>query len=258
MGSLDPLMNTNQEILSIVRKKSVKKPLFKVFLFCVFFLPITTSLGFWQLDRASEKANIQREQVENSAKQASEINRQSLKNFVRYTLQGKYLANSYLLDNRTRDGKVGYEVFTWLSLTSGDFVLVNRGWIKAGRYRSDLPEILTPNVPVELEAYFYRAANAAPVLRDDLGYLSEGWPKRIQSLDWDKLPLQDSDAFIPGQFRLVDGQQPGAYLADWPVVGMKPSKHTAYAVQWFALSVTLVLLSIAACWRIIKDAHVES
>jgi cytochrome oxidase assembly protein ShyY1 len=41
---------------------------------------------------------------------------------------------------------------------------------------------------------------------------------------------------------LLDPQQPAGYLRDWHPTGMGPSRHLAYAVQWWlfgALALTL-------------------
>jgi len=196
-------------------------------------------------------------QQERSSQPAKSINFQKLENYSSYSFRGEYQSQSYLLDNRTRDGKVGYELLTAVVLASGESVLVNRGWLPAGRYRSDIPVIETPDGWIELNAYYYLAKNETPILQDDLGYESKAWPKRVQSLDWEKIQRENQGSLVVGQFRLSDQHQPGALIADWPLPSVTPSKHTGYAVQWFALSAALALLSIFACWRIIKDARID-
>ena len=130
-------------------------------------------------------------------------------------------------------------------------------WLTGGGYKRRVIEQKFQKGAVALNAYYYLAKNETPVLKDDLGYQSIAWPKRVQSLDWEKIRRENQGSLVVGQFRLSDQQQPGAYLADWPSPSVTPSKHTGYAVQWFALSVALVLLSIFACWRIVKDARID-
>jgi surfeit locus 1 family protein len=240
-----------------MQQKSVKGPLIKVCVFFALFFPLTLSLGFWQLDRAQEKAKMLEVQQERSSQPSMILNLQKLENYSNYTFRGEYQSQSYLLDNRTRGGKAGYELLTVLTVANGDSVLVNRGWLPAPRYRTEIPEIEIPKGAVALNVYYYLAKNETPVLKDDLGYQSIAWPKRVQSLDWEKIRRENQGSLVVGQFRLSDQQQPGAYLADWPSPSVTPSKHTGYAVQWFALSVALVLLSIFACWRIVKDARID-
>src|SRR5512146_2723405 len=47
--------------------------------------------------------------------------------------QGRFdAARQILIDNRVRDGRVGYDVVTPLALADGRAVLVDRGWIAQG------------------------------------------------------------------------------------------------------------------------------
>src|SRR5687767_14385028 len=56
------------------------------------------------------------------------------------------------LDNKTRRGRPGYEVVTPLRLRgSSSHVLVNRGWIEAGKTREALPQVATPAGEVRVE-----------------------------------------------------------------------------------------------------------
>ena len=56
-----------------------------------------------------------------------------------------------LLDNKTRAGVAGYEVVMPLRIAGSSMhVLVNRGWIAAGRDRARLPDIRTPDVLVDV------------------------------------------------------------------------------------------------------------
>ena len=51
------------------------------------------------------------------------------------------------------------------------------------------------------------------------------------------------------------GGRAAALTIDWPVINVTPEKHTAYAVQWFAMALVLLLLylwrstNVAEVWR---------
>src|SRR5260370_25709640 len=80
------------------------------------------TLGDWQSRRAGEKRALgaRLEQV---------------------SVRGEFVAGrTVLLDNKTRRGRVGYEVVTPLKLRDSLHVLVNRGWIERGR----ISELRTP------------------------------------------------------------------------------------------------------------------
>ena len=72
-----------------------------------------------------------------------------------------------------------------------------------------------------------------------------GWPKRVQELDVAALAqsLGEGDVY-PYVLRLRRGG-PSALYAHWQDVNVLPAKHTAYAVQWFAMAVALTAMYLA-------------
>jgi surfeit locus 1 family protein len=92
------------------------------------------ALGLWQSGRAAEKR---------AAAAEPEKRRVSL----RGTFRPEY---TVFLDNKIRRHRAGYEVVTPLRLGS-EHVLVNRGWIEAGRTRESLPQVRTPAGEVRIE-----------------------------------------------------------------------------------------------------------
>src|SRR5687768_13625510 len=91
------------------------------------------ALGNWQAGRAAEK--------------------RALGAPPRLALAGEFVPRfTVYLDNKTRRGTPGYEVVTPLRLAgSAEHVLVNRGWIAAGRTREALPPAATPAGAVRIE-----------------------------------------------------------------------------------------------------------
>ena len=71
------------------------------------------------------------------------------------------------------------------------------------------------------------------------------WPRLIQAADVAALADMLGEAVYPFIVRL-EPDSAGALLADWPLVNTRPEKHTAYAVQWFAMASVLLLLFV---WR---------
>jgi surfeit locus 1 family protein len=98
---------------------------------------LTAWLGDWQLNRAAYKAELQ-QRIDLAAHQppvrlAAEPVASADLVFYRVQAAGEFLTEAtILLDNRVRQGQVGYEVVTPLRLSGGaGAVLVNRGWVKA-------------------------------------------------------------------------------------------------------------------------------
>ena len=220
------------------------KVLVKVWLFVLFFLPITTWLGFWQLERAEQKHDLlaEREQQSDAMPQSYKAG-MPIKRFKLYELAGRYLDESFLLDNRQRQGTVGYELLSLFQLESGDKLLVNRGWLAAPKYRSEEPDFSTLKANARLVGYFYWSDKPLPESSADKEILD--WKAvRVQSIPWLDLNNQFGGMAESVEFRLASEQQAGAQNISWKYAAVSPQKHKGYAVQWFAMAVALVVLGI--------------
>ena len=65
----------------------------------------------------------------------------------------------------------------------GQWLLVNRGWVGSDS-RDVFPQITSPEETVELNGTAYHPLGEAFMLGEDVW--NEGWPKRIQALDFAK------------------------------------------------------------------------
>lgn len=205
------------------------------------------SLGFWQIDRATEKKLIMLKQ--NSLAQMPAVPLHELKpqDLVRYrpvNLNGFFLNDhTFLLDNRVRNGKVGYEVLTPFVDNNTDLtLLVNRGWIEAPRYRTQLP-----NIPPIIGTRLISGSVYRPFLnsKTDTADAVDGWPKVIQHVEITQLAVILGRELTDFSLR-IDSASSAALQTGWMVVNVQPEKHTAYAVQWFAMSFALLLLVLYA------------
>ena len=111
-------------------------------------------LGRWQWERGVLKDALA-SQFAQGGDLVTDLGPQGTRDLPRYTqvrVRGEWMADrQFLLDNRTRDGRAGYEVLTPLQLEDGREVLVNRGWIPFGGRRDQLPDVASglPSVPVQ-------------------------------------------------------------------------------------------------------------
>lgn len=211
------------------------------------------SLGFWQLERAEEKSEILAKQHKLIQLPPASLKALKPEELVRYRqvkMNGYFINDhSFLLDNSVRNGKVGYEVLTpFLDHNSDAVVLVNRGWIKAPAYRSELPTIPMVNGERLIFGSIYRpfmtrATNA-----------SELWPKVIQAVEIDVLAGTLSQQLANYTVR-IDSASAGALESGWMVVNIQPEKHTAYAVQWFAMSLALLLLVVYTNFSRLQESN---
>jgi len=228
----------------------------KILLFVLFFLPVTVSLAFWQLDRADEKRNLletykDRETAGPVALTTikktypDEIGESKRPDYVRVKIKGQYDNKStLLLDNRVRNGRPGYDVISPFKASGGQWILVNRGWIAADLDRRILPEISQISDETSLVGYLYRSPGKQIMLGDDPWVKGESRIV-IQSMDPELISRKLEIPFYDFSLRL-DAKEPGAFTTGWFVVNVQPGKHTGYAFQWAALAVALIILAIFA------------
>lgn len=226
-------------------------------------LPILTGLGFWQLQRAEEKSQLEQEWEQRQA--AAPVPLEALRGlpgeqlvYRGVQLDGEFLADRYLLlDNRTRQGRFGYEVVGILALAEGGLALVNRGWIPGDASRQTLPDVVWPSGRVQVRGYLYRPPGDPFLLGEqDFG---GSWPLRLQALDMTavatRLAAEELGEMFPMEVRLQAGQ-PGALVTDWQLINASPAKHQGYAVQWFSMAAFLLffwLLRNTNLWSLIRE-----
>lgn len=243
-------------------------PEWRITLLSAILVPLMVALGFWQLQRASEKAGLSaawemRQQgaplpiAELWDAAAAELAYRPV------SLQGHFLEREYvLLDNRILGGRFGYEVIGIVKLHATDeLVLVNRGWIAGDPARLELPQVPPVSGQVDLTGTVYVAPGSPYLLAEQ--QLQPGWPKVLQAVEMDKLStaLEELGAgtVFPYTVRLAQGQ-PGALQVDWQVVNVSPEKHRAYAAQWFTMAAVLFIfyfLRSSNIWDLLKSIGKE-
>ncbi|MDP1520803.1 SURF1 family protein [Porticoccus litoralis] len=220
----------------------------KVLLFTAFFLPVTVNLAIWQLNRAEEKQQLLEDYQQRDVAQPValvSLGGQPDKQYVRVRVRGEYDNRSpLLLDNRVRHGRPGFEVISLFQTLTGQWLLVNRGWLQGSMDRTELPPIDDVVGEVELTGYLYQSPGEQIMLGEDRWAVEDG-PKIIQNAAPEKVAEKLSIPIYSYTLRL-DDQQPGAYETGWDVVNLMPGKHTGYAVQWTALAIALVVLTVFA------------
>lgn len=203
----------------------------------VLILPVLLKLGFWQMDRAEEKKQIIAEIAEVKQQGIASWQPQGLKSGQLVKISGHFTDKEYwLLDNRINRGRVGFEVV--MPFVSGtEIILVNRGWVKGDPSRRELPAIKTPAGKILLTGRVHRA-----IQNNLVEYMSTGdWPKVISAVEPLEMYQEINQNAVDSVVRL-QGDSQAALVTDWPVVNVRPEKHTAYAVQWFAMAFALFMM----------------
>ena len=165
--------------------------------------------------------------------------------FQQVQLVGKYdNSKQFLLDNRYYKRRLGYSVLTpFKPINGGAWILVDRGWIARGTSRTEIPTLKAITGQQTIEGAVYQPS--AKTFR--LGPNSEDasqWPQRVQQLDMTDLAQVLGRDLSPFVVRLNPNQSHG-FVRDWPTVTMSPQRHRGYAIQWFALALTLSIIYLA-------------
>lgn len=219
-------------------------------LFSGLLLPLLLGLGVWQLERADFKQQQQAQWQQGTSSLAwPQLAKQSLDAGRPVQLSGLYGDTTWLLDNRTRDGRAGYEVLTVFHPVEGPPLLINRGWTVAPRTRQQLPDTAVTQKLVQISGRLAPFPEPPVLATVDAGV---GWPRRVQSLPHEM--AQDVVPQLPELLlRLDDEHQPGALRADWAPDRMAAATHYGYATQWFALALLLTILTVVASYRKVAE-----
>jgi surfeit locus 1 family protein len=202
----------------------------------------TTALGNWQLGRGNDKAALaQRVQVANRDAPielpGSEVRPEDIvwrRLEVRGRFEPKY---AIFIDNRILRGVVGYHVMMPLRIEGSErYVLVNRGWVAGTNSRETLPQVTTPAQTVTIEGL---ATVPGKRFLELSAQVTEGNV-------WQNLTLERYRAAVPIPLQPVVIQQENnledGLSREWSAPDLGIDKHYAYAFQWYAMAVAIVII----------------
>jgi surfeit locus 1 family protein len=217
-------------------------PAFWPTLATLFFFVLTLWLGNWQSGRAETKRALQarydRAMLESPIHVGSTLLDRESVLYRKLEVRGVFDdARTILLDNRVHAGVAGYHVLTPLKIDGGQSaILVNRGWVAAGRSRDQVPMPATPQGEVNLEGMavdphsrYFELAKTPPQGRV--------W----QNLDFDRYAAGYGRTLQPVLLQQTSPASDGL-LRDWPRPDTGVSMHVSYAFQWYSLATTLAVL----------------
>jgi len=153
--------------------------------------------------------------------------------------------HQFLLDNRTFEGRAGYEVLTPLRRADAPALLVDRGWVPFTGSRARLPDVtVTAGGPLRLTGRVavlpspgLASGRAAPAGTGP-------WPKVTSYPDMAQLAGALGQP-LSSRILLLDPAAPDGYVRAWQPPGLPPLRHFSYAVQWWSFALaTLVLWAV--------------
>jgi len=204
-------------------------------------------LGTWQLRRAAEKgdliAALERAETGAAVTLPADPRRLADLAYRRVRLTGRLDgAHQFLLDNRIHEGRPGFDVLVPLTRGNGDTILIDRGWVPAdAQRRPDRPIALRRSGEVLVEGLLWRPQPAIP-LGNAVSPASHDWPRLVTRVDYEALGDVLGTPLVPAVIRL-DPSIPWALTARPLRPRFGPMRHVGYAVQWFALAITVVVIT---------------
>lgn len=215
------------------------------FLLTLFFIALFILLGCWQLSRAHQKKillNMYTER-EKTLLDASALTSIHDLRFYRIKLTGTFdNQHTFLLDNRVFHGKLGFEIYTPFKVKNTPFtLLVDRGFLAMGSSRRSVPFIKEIQGETTINGLI-KAPSRYFALGPMLESTPEVWPQRIEFIDLFQLAKLLNHTLFSYLIMLTPDDK-AAYPIEWQLVTFGPERHFAYAIQWFALALTLLILS---------------
>jgi len=231
-------------ILILTKYKISFTPSWVMSLLTIFAIFLFVRLGFWQLERAQEK-----KQMLAAMRQFAKLppidlvlNNKLPAQYQQIKINGNYLPQVLLLDNQHRNHNFGYDVISLLRTNNGKIILVDRGWVAGDITRRIYPQIKNPTGNISIAGSVYYPSSKNWVLGQAIEEKTNDLAI-IESLDTKLLGQFLHKSVYPFIIRLNRDIAYG-YMREWAIVSMPPNRHYAYAFQWFAIAIAVLVIFI--------------
>jgi len=205
---------------------------------------LTLALAQWQVGRAQYKEGMQARYDQLGRQPAVHVGGQLVERegvlLRRVEVRGEYVPKyTVFLDNRIHQHRPGYHVATPLRIDGSQrYVLVNRGWVASSGDRKP-PEVNTPSGMQAIQgiavAYSERYLELSTKVAEGNVWQNLVLERYRQATGLDLQPfvIQQDDAAGDGLVR------------EWSRPDLGRNTHLAYAFQWYALSLAILIYFLA-------------
>jgi surfeit locus 1 family protein len=216
---------------------------------------ICCTAGFWQLGRAEEKQALFTafERSDDGKTRRDPVADSEVEKFLyrRLMLTGRYEPErQILLDNMVHNGRSGYQVLTPFRVGT-TVVLVNRGWLPADPDRNLLPDITVRDNIRDVTGRLNRLPRAGYTLESVMPQPAAAWPRRLSFPTVEDIIGQLGFPAHDYQL-LLDRTETDGFTREWRPVLMSPEKHLGYAIQWFMMAGTIIIIYITLTIKAVR------
>lgn len=212
------------------------------------FITGFSRLGLWQLNRSAEKAHFiemrERQETVNFLPSFDLEQEKDLYLFRQVDIEGEFVEGVYwYLDNKTQQGKFGYEILALFQSSQNKLVIVNFGWIQGFADRSKLPQISIPKGPQQLSGRIYFSDQNRFVAHESMSFAKTSVIPQIAFSEMAQEIVQYAPdlQLLPYTVQLSETNDFG-FSRNWHGELMPPEKHIGYAVQWFAMALAILVI----------------
>lgn len=206
-------------------------------------------LGFWQLHRAAEKEMLLRRYATAATAPLQDFGQVAQSPpaaaYPRVRVHGRYLAGRvYLLDNPRHDALGGVEVYVPVELAGhAPLLLADLGFLP-GNGTDATPQVPPlPSGDVELQGLYVPPPGVAIEMGGDALSRQQAYPKKTIYLDLGQVSRDLGRSLYP-RLLALDPDPAAIYerkrTPDFS--SMPPSRHRAYAFQWFTFALAAVVI----------------
>jgi len=208
-------------------------------------------LGFWQLERASEKNNInsnytlRQDDALINLNNTNSINNKEALLWRRAEVDGSFLnKKNIILDNQIFNQIAGFNILTpFLIKDSNYVVLINRGWHSNLASRDLIPDIQNLEGIKALKGHIAKFPSGGISLGQDNIETLNASVFRMQRLDFDELKYFLTFNLLPYMIYIDPLTDKGNYNT-FKLPAPDSEKNYGYAFQWFAFAFTLLIIFI--------------
>lgn len=214
-------------------------------LFVVTFL-ILLRLGFWQLDRADQKNEINQNYLERQSSleifDETDINEENL--WGRFSVEGEFTSPNLYLDNQTYKREAGYVIYSPFLTRENKVILVNRGWHDLIEDRNELPAVKKIKDTM-ISGILTKVPSHGIILNTENIENINDSSIRIQRIDVGELKEALNIQYEIYPFVLTLEPPIDENLKRHLILPVSNSeKNYGYAFQWFAFALTLLIIFI--------------
>ncbi|GAA2865857.1 SURF1 family protein [Paenarthrobacter ilicis] len=215
------------------------------FVLAVIFATACVFLGRWQMDRRAETlAEINRVVSNYSATPVpfAEVKEQFAtldpeKEWTQVQMRGTYdLDGQRVVRNRPLNGQPGYDVVVPFRLTTGEAVVIDRGWLPIGNNTPGRPDVI-PAPPTGEVTVVARLKPAEPKL--DRGAVDG----QLASIDLASFATELPYGIATGAYAQLASENPAVQPmpTPFPKPATEEGTHLSYSLQWFAFGVLMFI-----------------